>query len=217
MWNASAITPDVGMAAAAAQGVWQWILRLGAFGFIPLGIADASVVPLPGSMDILMIILAAAHREWWLYYAAMATVGSVIGGWVTYRMARKGGEEALGKRKRPKLWRKVEHLFARSGFGAIAIPAILPPPVPIVPFIMAAGAARYPLQKFLIALALGRMARYTILAFLAGRYGGKILRWIGELNHPLPIAICAVVLIAGAIGLVFYLRKQRTPREAGAD
>jgi len=78
-------------------------------------------------------------------------------------MARKGGEEALGKKKPPKLWRKVEQLFARSGFAAIAIAAILPPPVPIVPFIMAAGAARYPLQKFLVALALSRIARYTIL------------------------------------------------------
>jgi len=83
MWNASAITRDASVAAAAARGVWQWILRLGAFGFIPLGIADASVVPLPGSMDILMIALAAAHREWWLYYAVIGYCG-ISNWWLDY-------------------------------------------------------------------------------------------------------------------------------------
>ena len=214
MWNAGALTRDSSLVAAAlAQGIWRWIVRLGAFGFIPLGLADASVVPLPGSMDILLIILAASHREWWLYYAVSATVGSLIGGWVTYRMARKGGDQALGKKKRPKLWGRVEKLFARSGFAAVSIAAILPPPVPLVPFVMAAGAARYPLQKFLVALACGRLARYTILGFFAARYGGTIIGWITKLGNPVAIAICAVVLIGGAAGLLIYLHKNRKPHE----
>lgn len=214
MWNAGALTRDsFAVAAALPQGIWQWIVRLGAFGFIPLGLADASVVPLPGSMDILLIILAASHREWWLYYALFATVGSLIGGWVTYRMARKGGDQALGKKKRPKLWNRVEKLFARSGFATVSIAAILPPPVPLVPFVMAAGAARYPLPKFLVALACGRLVRYMILGFFAARYGGTLLGWIAKLGNPLYIAICAVVLIAGAAGLLIYLRKHHKPQE----
>ena len=41
--------------------------------------------------------LAAAARsaELWFYYAVMATLGSVLGGFVTYRLARKGGKESL--------------------------------------------------------------------------------------------------------------------------
>ena len=47
---------------------------------------------MPGSMDVLTIWFAVHHRHEWLYYAAMAAAGSVIGGYVTYRLARKGGK-----------------------------------------------------------------------------------------------------------------------------
>jgi hypothetical protein len=63
---------------------------------------------------------------------------------------------------------KVYKVFGRWGFCAIAIPALLPPPVPMVPFLFAAGAMQYPAGKFLAALTLGRTSRYMMLAFLAG-------------------------------------------------
>ncbi len=67
--------------------LWRWLRHLGGPGLILLGIADNSVVPLPGSMDVLTIWLAAHQRSWWLYYAAMATVGALIGGYITYGLA----------------------------------------------------------------------------------------------------------------------------------
>src|SRR5436305_2921095 len=78
--------------------VWTWLIALGGPGLILLGLADNSVVPLPGSMDVLTILLASRRRELWFYYAAMATIGSVIGGYVTYRLARKGGKETLERK-----------------------------------------------------------------------------------------------------------------------
>src|SRR5215831_14497986 len=72
-----------------------WIRRLGAPGLILLGLADNSVIPMLGSMDVLTIWLAAHHRTTWPYYAAVATLGAVIGGYVTYRLAARGGREAL--------------------------------------------------------------------------------------------------------------------------
>ncbi len=60
-----------------------WLGHLGGPGLILLGILDNSVVPVPGSMDVLTIVLAANQRDWWPYYAAMATVGSLIGGYLT--------------------------------------------------------------------------------------------------------------------------------------
>ena len=73
----------------------HWLIQLGGIGLIPLGLLDNSPVPLPGSMDIATIFLAARDTHLWLYYALMATAGSVAGGFVTYRLARKGGKEAL--------------------------------------------------------------------------------------------------------------------------
>ncbi|HUO13718.1 MAG TPA: hypothetical protein VMX38_01930, partial [Verrucomicrobiae bacterium] len=76
-----------------ARTVRDWIYQLGGLGFIPLGILDNSLIPLPGSMDVLTLFLSARKEQFWLYYALMATIGSVIGGFLTYRLARKGGKE----------------------------------------------------------------------------------------------------------------------------
>src|ERR1700730_3795036 len=120
-------------APTAARSVGRWIYRLGGLGFIPLGLLDNSVIPLPGSMDVLTIFLSARNEQLWLYYALMATAGWVIGGVGTYRLARKGGKETLARRFPPRKLDKVYKIFERWGLGAITIPAPLQPPVPLVP------------------------------------------------------------------------------------
>jgi len=113
-----------------AISTWVRLRRLGGWGLVLLGIADNSVVPLTGSMDVLTIWLAARHREPWQYYAMMATIGAVLGGYITYSLARKGGKEAMERRLSKRKAAKVYKRFERWGFGAIAIPAVLPPPFP---------------------------------------------------------------------------------------
>src|SRR5438270_12693160 len=77
------------------SNVWKWVLGLGGPGLIVVGLIDNSVVPIPGGMDVCVILLTSHHREWWVYYGAMATVGAVIGGYVTFRLAKKGGKASL--------------------------------------------------------------------------------------------------------------------------
>jgi membrane protein YqaA with SNARE-associated domain len=190
---------------AAAQSVRRWLFHLGGLGLIPLGLLDNSPIPLPGIMDVATIIMSARQEQLWFYYALMATAGSVFGGFVTYRLARKGGKEALDLRFSP---RKVDHvceIFGRWGFGAIVIPALLPPPVPMVPFLFAAGAMQYPARKFLAALTLGRTLRYLILAYLAARYGRQIIAFMAEHAHPVVAAI--LVMLMATAALVFYFWK----------
>lgn len=186
----------------------HWIFHLGGLGFIPLGLLDASVVPVPGSMDLLIIILAARQPDIWPYYTVMATIGAVVGAYVTYRIARQGGQDMLAKRLKPATLQRVQQLFDRWGLGAIAIPAMLPPPVPMVPFVLAAGAMEYPVKKFLVAMTLGRSVRYTILAFLAARYGRHVFSSLAKNAHPMPILV-TVVIFAAAIGLLLLRRAKR--------
>ena len=108
----------------------------------------------------------------------MATAGSVIGAYLTYRIARNGGEKALKERFSPRNVKKVTKAFERWGFGAIVIPAFLPPPMPMVPFVIAAGALQYSTKKFLAAISAGRLVRYCILAYLGAAYGRKIFKVI---------------------------------------
>ena len=144
------------VAPTLARSFRRWIFHLGGLGFIPLGLLDSSVIPLPGSMDVLTLVLSARKPELWLYYALMATIGSVIGGFVTYRLARKGGRETLERKFPARRLEKVYKIFGRWGFGAIAVVAVLPPPAPMVIFMLAAGAMQYSVKKFLLALTLGR-------------------------------------------------------------
>jgi membrane protein YqaA with SNARE-associated domain len=201
-------------APTVARAVRHWIYQLGGLGFIPLGLLDNSVIPLPGSMDVLTIFLAARREELWLYYAAMATAGSVIGGLVTYRLARKGGKETLARRFSPKKLEKVYKIFERWGLGAIAIPALLTPPIPMLPFLFAAGTMRYPVRKFLLALALGRMIRYMLLAFLASRYGRQMLIIISQYGHPTLLIVVGLIAIAVAVLFVVFVGKRHESRQA---
>jgi membrane protein YqaA with SNARE-associated domain len=195
-------------APTVARSLRRWIFHLGGLGFIPLGLLDSSIIPLPGSMDVLTIVLSARKQELWLYYALMATVGSVIGGFVTYRLARKGGKETLERKFPARTLKKVYKIFARWGFGAIAIVALLPPPAPMVAFMFAAGAMQYSVKKFLVALTLGRIVRYSLLAFLAARFGRQVLRVISQHGHPVLIAVIGLIAAAMA-ALIFILVSKR--------
>jgi membrane protein YqaA with SNARE-associated domain len=194
-----------------AVSVWNWLRHLGGVGLVILGLADNSVVPLPGSMDVLTILLAARHKQLWWYYAFMATVGAVIGGYITYGLARKGGKEAFERKLSKSRADKIFTRFEKWGFFAVAVPAILPPPFPIVPFLLAAGAMQYSRQKFVGALALGRGIRFTIVAGLGAIYGRHIVRFFSKYYKPALFILIGFAVIAGIFSLVQYYRyKNRT-------
>lgn len=192
-----------------AVPIWHRLRRLGGLGLILLGIADNSVVPLTGSMDVLTIWLAARHREPWPYYALMATLGAVIGGYITYALARKGGKETMERKLSKRRAAKVSKAFERWGFSAVAIPAILPPPFPFFPFLVAAGAMQYSRKKFLAALTLGRGIRYTIGAFLGFHYGRHILRFFSRYYKPAMAVLIGLAVIGTIVTLIQYLRYRK--------
>jgi membrane protein YqaA with SNARE-associated domain len=197
------------LVASKKKSALRWLIHLGGPGLILLGIADNSLIPLPGSTDIVTILLAAHHREPWAYYAFMATVGALIGGYLTYRMARKGGKETLEKKFSDKKVKKIYAIFERWGFAAVAIPAILPPPFPITPMLLAAGAMQYPTKKFLLALAVGRGIRFSILAYLGYHYGRHIVKFFAEYYWPVLIVLIAFSAIGALYALFEYKRRQK--------
>jgi membrane protein YqaA with SNARE-associated domain len=199
-----------------AISVWTRLRRLGGVGLVLLGLADSSVVPLPGSMDVLTIYLAARHRDLWWYYAFMATIGAVIGGYITYGLARKGGKEAFERRLSKEKAEKVFHRFERWGFGAVALPALLPPPFPIVPFLLAAGAMQYSRKKFVAALALGRAVRFTIVAGLGAIYGRHIVGFFSRYYKPALFVLIALSVVGGVVAFTQYYRyRNRTVDDSG--
>src|ERR1700722_6729482 len=83
---------------AAARSMRRYLFHLGGIGLIPLGLIDNSPIPFPGILDVATIVLSARQEQLWFYYSLMATAGSLVGGFLTYRLARTGGKEALDRR-----------------------------------------------------------------------------------------------------------------------
>ena len=199
--------------------LWTWFHRLGGPGLILLGVLDNSVIPLPGSMDAAVILLSSHHREWWAYYGAMATVGAVVGALPTFRIGEKGEERTLerkiGKKRAEKLYRR----FRKHGFGTIACGAVMPPPFPMAPLLVAAGAMHYPRKKFVLSLSLGRAIRFLGVAYLGHVYGKSILGWLSQYYHPLLYTLIGLGSLGGIGALVYFKwyrpKRQREERERG--
>ena len=187
-----------------AGGVWKWLLHLGGPGLIVVGLIDNSVIPIPGGMDVFLIILTARSRNLWMYYAGMAVVGAVLGGYLTYRLAKKGGKEGLEKKIGKNRAEKVYKRFEKGGFSTVAIGAMIPPPFPIVPVLMAAGILQYSPKKFLSALAVGRAVRFFALAYLGRLYGTAIIGWVSRYYKPFLYALIALGVLGGLAALFYF-------------
>ena len=202
------LTDLVQPAAGRPQGIAAFIRHLGAFGLFLLAVADSSPIPTFAGPDILTAILAARQREPWYYYAAVATAGSVIGAYLTFRMARKAGLDYLGRKFGQRRVTRLLEYFKRWGTGALVVSTVVPLPFPTSAFFAAAGALDYPLRTFIIVVALGRAGRYGAIAAIAFHYGRRFvvgLRHLGRHSGWL-VTIAAAVVFVVTVAIVLRRR-----------
>ena len=195
-----------------------WVHRFGGPGLIVVALIDNSFIPIPGGLDVATILLSSAHREAWPYYGFMATLGAVVGGYLTFRIGRKGGKETLEKKVGREKAEKVYKKFEKHGFSTVVIGSLIPPPFPIVPVLMAPGILKYPTRKFLAALALGRGIRYFAFAFIGHRYGASILKFFNTYRKPAMWTLISLAVLGGIAALVYfkYYRPKRRSEERAA-
>jgi membrane protein YqaA with SNARE-associated domain len=202
------LTDFVLPAARRPQGIAAFLRHLGAFGLFLLAVVDSTPIPTFAGPDILTAILAARQREPWYYYAAVATAGSVLGAYLTFRMARKAGLDYLSRKFGQRRVDKLLKYFKRWGTGALLVSALVPLPFPTSAFFAVAGALDYPLRTFIVVVALGRAVRYGAIAAIAFHYGRRFvvaLRHLGQHSGWLLIIAAAVVIV---VTVAILLRKQ---------
>jgi membrane protein YqaA with SNARE-associated domain len=191
--------------------------RLGGPGLVLWGLADNSFFPTPGAMDIFVILLSGYEKDWWWYYALMATIGSILGGWVTFRLSRKGGEKALEQKFPKEKLERVYRLYHRNAFLAIAIPALLPPPIPFSPFLATAGALNCPVPKFFAAVTAGRTLRYFAVAYFGRFYGRSIMGFLGRYYQPILWTFLALVVVGLLVFFLYYKKRRREGKPVVPD
>lgn len=199
----------------------HWLTHLGMWGLFAVAFVDSSIIPLPipGSTDLLLLWLVSHNHSAWLL-APTAIVGSILGGYTTWHLGRKGGEKALRRWVSPRILGRIIGWVERHHILAIFLPAILPPPIPLSPFILASGALGVPFKRFLAAYAAARTFRYSLVSWLAVLYGRHIVRlWSKELNKwstPLLYGFGAVMVIGIAMG-IWQFRSHRRAADAQGD
>jgi len=166
---------------AGSSHLLRWLMSLGGVGLFVVAVVDSSVIPLPlpGSTDLLLLLLT-AHRGTtvitaiWLAFCAFA--GSLVGAYLTWSTGRKGGEVTLERYVPERILGRVKSWVEKYGAWSVALSAILPPPIPLTPFLLAAGALKVARGRFMLSYGAARIVRYGLLAWLGITYGRHIVR-----------------------------------------
>jgi membrane protein YqaA with SNARE-associated domain len=183
------------------------VLAFGGPGLLFVAFLDSSFLSLPEINDFLVVWMVTQHKERLVYYASMATVGSVAGCFTLYWLAWKGGEAFVRKRFKSARVEKGMATVRRYGVLALLVPSILPPPAPFKVFVLLAGVVRVRPISFAMAIAIGRGFRYFAEGLLAVWYGDLALRYIDE--HGDHVALGAAILVAvGGLAVVWWRRRR---------
>lgn len=178
-----------------------------------IGALDSSLLSLPEINDYLVVMRCTNAPYEVFYFPLFAAAGSVLGCLLLYTIVRRGGQLILRKRFRTEHLERVERTYARFGFLALAIPALLPPPMPFKIFVATAGALEYPRWRFILTIMIARSLRYYIEGTLAVFYGRTVIDFIKHYGF----TILGIVIGACMVGLATYLIVNRRRRSAGDD
>ncbi len=195
--------------------VWVegFALSVGGPGLFLTAFLDSSFLSLPQINDLLVILMVIQRKELMLYYAGMATLGSIAGCLVMYYLGRKGGEALLRRRFKAGNVDRALGTFRRYGLFAVLVPAILPPPAPFKIFVLLAGVAKVPPLSFISAVAVGRGFRYFGEGLLAVWYGDQAMAYLESNGRTISLGVGLAVLVAGVGYVVWHRRASGRPSD----
>src|SRR5918993_5762638 len=175
-----------------------------------IGALDSSLLSLPEINDYLVVGRCIKYPTAVFYFPLFAALGSVMGCLLLYTIMRRGGQALLRKRFKPEQIKRVERAYERFGVFAIAIPAILPPPLPFKIFVATAGTLEYPRWKFLLTVMLARSFRYYVEGTLAVFFGRQVLLFMKDNGLVIVSVVASLALLALLVFIIVNrLRRRR--------
>ena len=193
------------------DGLRDTLLAFGLPGLFLIALLDSAGVPLPGGVDIVLLLLAWQQPSLFLVIALTAAVGSTLGCLVLYRVGLKGGEVAM-RRLDPAKREWVTTKVRENDVLAMLVAVLAPPPLPTKVFMLVAGCVRMPWARFASAVFVGRVIRFGAEAYLAVRLGDQALATLQ--SHYPTIGAGLALTVALYLG-VRWVRKRRALSSAG--
>src|SRR3984893_15066434 len=164
-----------------------------------IGALDSSLLSLPEVNDYLVVARCYTHPRAVFFFPMFAATGSVLGCLLLYTILSRGGRAVLHRRFRVERIERVERAYGRFGILALAVPALLPPPMPFKIFVATAGALQFPRRRFLLTILVARSIRYYVEGTLAVFYGERVLRFSKDNGLVIISIITSLFVIALAI------------------
>ncbi|MCL4849311.1 MAG: DedA family protein [Acidobacteria bacterium] len=169
-----------------------------------IAIVESSVFPIPP--DVLLIAIVASNTSRWLRAAALCTVGSVIGAVGGYLIG-EGFMVTLGQPivefyQAQKHWDTVVEMYT-GPWGVWFLAAAAFTPIPFKVATIAAGATGMPFWPFVLTSAIGRSARFFLVALILRLFGAKVRETL-ERNFD-AAALTFLVLLVGGFLVLRYL------------
>jgi len=194
--------------------IWlqAFALAIGGPGLFIIAFLDSSFLSLPQLNDLLVVTMVVPHPARFVYYALMATLGSVTGCLALYVVGRRGGAALMRTRFGSGRMQRITRIFQRRGLLALVVAALLPPPAPFKAFVLLGGITRMPVWQFGAAIAIGRGGRLLLIALLAAWYGRQVLDWIAL--HGAAVGLAVALLVAAAAGAWVWRGRRVASRAA---
>ena len=187
----------------------HWLLSFGPFGLLAIAFLDSVLVPMPGGVDAMLLLLAASRPSWMLIYVASATIGSTSGSVGLYLISKRAGHRALNKFSEARQ-KRVKDLIDRYDVLSVLVATVLPPPFPLKLFVVSAGVFRLNLLRFTLAIAAGRIFRYLLEGYLAARYGEQAKEILAHYYPAVGIGLAVAII-------VFFIAKNLMKRGSRAE
>jgi membrane protein YqaA with SNARE-associated domain len=185
----------------------KMLVGWGPLGVFAFALLDSGGVPMVGGVDALLLTVSAVRPELAYLSAVAALLGSLLGSWFLFALARKGGEAYLERHTITPRGRRLRNWFQHYGLITIFIPALLPIPLPLKIPVLCAGALGITRRSFLGVLALARTPRYLGLAWLGQQLGHDAGGWLKA--HAWHIVAFAAALFVILFGLIWWKDRQR--------
>jgi membrane protein YqaA with SNARE-associated domain len=193
----------------------HWLLSFGPFGLLAIAFLDSVLVPMPGGVDAMLLLLAASRPSWMLIYVATAILGSTAGSVGLYMISKRAGHRALNRFSESKQ-KRVKDLIDRYDVLSVLVACVLPPPFPLKLFVVSAGVFRLNIVRFALAIATGRAFRYLLEGYLAARYGEQAKEILAHYYPVVGIGL-AVALIGFFVVKNLMKRGNRTEAVSGVE
>lgn len=180
---------------------------LGVWGVGGLALIDSALIPIPVSMDGVVIGYVANNHQRFLLYSLVAAAASGIGALVPFFIGRAGGELFLLKRINRERYEKLRDRFERQEFVAILIPAMLPPPTPLKLFEFAAGVFEMKAVPFALAIFCGKLTQFIVCSLLTIWFGPALIHSLRRAMHQHLSLVIGASLFAVLLLVLYVVRR----------